>query len=260
MNPRRMACGRINKTVRNQAGKRQQGFSLGRPFECSDAVDLLIEQIFTRLQRNQNPANTIGMTSSRQNEKDNKESGSEDSDSNEKRQSQAIQTGFGGRSLRVGGSIFELQNNFTSELQKNAQDFGQMLLQGQTEVIQKLGRLEESIDQIKAHQTSLAQSLDLLLRREQMQMPQVPYDQVPHLKEQSLSPKAAPSKFAPKQDNFNTSIGANLLQLMKSNPSHKPQNPSAPSSNFNFKVTNLQEIDKIIEEDESLNPKAEQIK
>ncbi len=70
---------------------------------------------------------------------------------------------------------------------------------------------------------------------------------------------------------MNNSIGANLLLLMnKNNNNHQqqhsyrgerstPSHSSAekdikPVKNFNLKIENLQEIDRIIEEDQSLKP------
>jgi hypothetical protein len=59
---------------------------------------------------------------------------------------------------------------------------------------------------------------------------------------------------------MNTSIGANLLLLMKNGGSTStPQRSEEmtkeefkPVKNFNFKIENLLEIDRIIEEDETL--------
>ena len=55
-----------------------------------------------------------------------------------------------------------------------------------------------------------------------------------------------------------TSIGANLLLLMKKGGSSTPSRKSEqsdnvkPVKNFNMRMENLQEIDRIIEEDDSL--------
>jgi len=70
---------------------------------------------------------------------------------------------------------------------------------------------------------------------------------------------------------MNNSIGANLLLLMNNNnnnhqqqhnyrgerstPSHSSaEKDIKPVKNFNLKIENLQEIDRIIEEDQSLKP------
>ena len=208
------------------------------------------------------PSNTLGATREVRFVDNEDSSGSDASDSPQKQKGEVPLLTQAVRSMRAGGGIFDVLNNQSSELSKTAHEFGQALFQSQTEVLSRLGGIEAEVKGIKATQSELLTKLNLLLDSQPRPQPAPGEERVrdegemPPV-EKSQSPQVVGVRATPKQESFNKSIGANMLLLMKNNHSAMEMQPAAPSKNFNIKVSNLQEIDKIIEEDESLHVRAE---
>lgn len=168
------------------------------------------------------PSNTLGATREMLFEDKADSSGSDESDSPDKQKADVPLLAQAVRSMRAGGGIFDVLNNQGSELSKTAHEFGQALFQSQSEVLARLGGIEAEVQGIKATQHELLAKLDLLIDKKPQPQPLSREEQVREevqlpVAELSHSPQVAGVRAAPKQECFNTSIGANMLLLMKNN-------------------------------------------
>lgn len=136
-----------------------------------------------------------------------------------------------------------------------------------SEMSLRMSNLEQAVGEMKSLQEAANLKLDLILsnlsksgneratspKKESTRRESPPKQQLNAVI--SKSPVPTKSKVQPRSDQMNTSIGANLLLLMNNGGKNTPcrsEEEVKPVKNFNLKIENLQEIDRIIEEDESL--------